>query len=283
MNPDYSTSMDKIATGLTTMESTSAQRAKVALRALSTNAQGYGLTEAEILISLGEGRDLLDPFGMFVTFWGRLMKYLGTPFAVALSLLSLLALVDWLVDRVDDVGKWIAKLFMGIPGMFFWKSARGALGQEDSVYDQDGPLQRVAGAGLRGFIYGLLPAPIAGAVAAAMSMVTGVTGAITSHPVSAGVGAGVGTAVGLAGSGMLGTLGRGAAVVGKGIAKVGGGAWGLVRKLGGFLLKDEVPDGFTNDEINDIATAMDASPEEVRVLLQDLMEADGDDDDNDND
>jgi Glu-tRNA(Gln) amidotransferase subunit E-like FAD-binding protein len=59
---------------------------------------------------------------------------------------------------------------------------------------------------------------------------------------------------------------------------VGKGGFNLVKKLGGWLLKDEVPDAFSDEEIQDLADALDAQPEEVRVLLQDEMDADEDDD-----
>jgi len=269
-----------VSRGLSAMEESQSTRCKAALSALLKNAQSIGLKDGEILLALGEGRDMLDPFGMFTAFWGRMMKYLGTPFAVALSLLSILALVDWLVDKVDDVGRWIGKLFAGIPGMFFWSGVKNSAGlnDADSVYDMSGPIQKIAGAGLRGFVYGLLPPPIAGAIAAGLAALTGFGSAMASSPVSTAAGGAIGTAIGLGGGSALGSLGRGALKVGRGALKVGKGGFNLVKKLGGWLLKDEVPDAFSDEEIQDLADALDAQPEEVRVLLQGGMDADENDD-----
>jgi hypothetical protein len=249
---NFPSGMIHLSSALEKMTASSAAQAKDALKRLSSGSKEIGLEDHDFLLCIGEGRDALDPFGIFCMLYGRMMKYIGTVPTVAIAVVSLLALIEWLVRRVDNVYEWFKTMISQIP-TFTIKAAKSVFGFDAVEEDASSAIGRMSAQGLRGFVYGLLPAPIAGAMGAVLGLIGEFGGETIAY------GGGIDRPAVTPGGTPSSISPPTRVSVGK--KKKG------IKKFLSWLVSDEDTAELTGEDVAEIAEALEISPSEVIELV----------------
>jgi hypothetical protein len=213
---------------------------------ISENAAVNGVSDGELLIALGKGRDDFDAFGIFCRIWGTLMRMLGTTITLGLALVGLVLVVRFITQVVANIGEWMASTLGALPVVGPGMKAMGwAMSLfKDEEKRQDSYLSKLTSAMFGSVIGGVIPTMLWGPVNAIVDQ-------ILSGTQSGSAGAAPGTS---APSGSLSMQQVGSAVGGA----AGGTVGSTIDKLYGLfksMTSDNVPPTLTEYDLDVISRA----------------------------
>jgi phage-related minor tail protein len=107
----------QLSNGLSISRINSAQSGQVkqSLKDISASSANMGISDGEILCALADGRDKFDPFGIFCTVYGTLMRFMGSTIVLVLALIGLVLVARWIATAVANFGEWLRSAAGGIP------------------------------------------------------------------------------------------------------------------------------------------------------------------------
>jgi len=145
---------------------------KQKLGELSAAAKTSGMDDGDVLSALGKTRETMDPFGMFCEVHGALIKAFGSLFILILETVAVLVLIQRVIETSNDFFKWIKDNLGTVFTIAAIAGGAVALGPMlFSLFDRDEETSgqrglRLGGAAIKGFIIGLFPGPLQGALMA---------------------------------------------------------------------------------------------------------------------
>jgi hypothetical protein len=149
---------------------------------LSERAQLEGASDAAVLLALAKRRGDYDGLAIFCTLNGFLMRIFGAWVVVLLESVALICLLTKIASYGDDVFTWIKDKFGSVIAILTAIAGIGGLGvlgyslwsnqKDETKHDMIG----ITTSALKGFIIGMFPGPVAGALNAIAVEVGGTFG-----------------------------------------------------------------------------------------------------------
>lgn len=139
-----------------------------ALEQIGQTQGAYGLSDGELILALGKGRDMLDPFGAFCAVFGRLIHAFGSFVVLLLTVASLVTLLSRLAQVGANLYGWLKK--MVTENWILLSAGAAALGGVGWLMSKDEERDgaSIGSNALMGFVLGCLPAPISAIVNVAL-------------------------------------------------------------------------------------------------------------------